>query len=198
MKKYLLLLFCSLFAVVMAQAVSVDSYGTFDIYHYDAGEVQSGLTNVQAWSAAQLEDIHAAIDEWDRVILNAPARQIKLHVGWLAFDGDLLGVSASYTTNKNTQTLWTGSELAWREGDAAETDWDAYILLDVDAAGNQWNFGAGAPTASTYDFRSVITHEIGHSLGWITSYSSALDEFGQVSGGGLTAYDRFFGRRQWQ
>ena len=42
----------------------------------------------------------------------------------------------------------------------------AFDIHYCDAAGMGWNFGSAAPAANEIDFRSVITHEIGHSLGF--------------------------------
>lgn len=184
----------SLFAAVCVRAATVESYGAFNIHYYDAGEVWNGITNAQAWSATQQADIRSAIDEWDRVVNNTPVRQVNMHVFWDSFSGTILGGSSSYllagTDGGGQQTIWTGSELAWREGYDAGNAWDTYIRYDVDAAGLAWNFGTAAPAAAEIDFRSVITHEIGHSLGWLGSYDPAFDDFG-LGGNGLTTYERF-------
>ncbi|MCF7818266.1 MAG: PEP-CTERM sorting domain-containing protein [Kiritimatiellales bacterium] len=184
----------SFFAVACAEAVVIESYGSFDVYYHDVGEVWNGMTNAQAWSATQQEDIRSAIDEWDRVILNTSARQIRMHVLWDSFSGNTLGGSSSYllagTDGGGQSTIWTGSELVWREAYDAGNAWDTYIRYDVDAAGLAWNFGAAAPTGNEIDFRSVITHEIGHSLGWLGSYDPSLDDFG-YGGYGLTTYESF-------
>lgn len=176
-----------------AGAATVESYGVFDIYYYDVGEVWNGATNTQAWTATQKADIHSAIDEWDRVINNAPARQINMHVMWNSFSGNTLGGSSSYllsgTDGSGQTTIWTGSELAWREAYDGGNEWDTFIRYDVDAAGMAWNFGESGPAAGELDFRSVITHEIGHSLGWMSTYDPNNDNFG-YGGYGLTAYER--------
>ncbi len=192
MQSFLLAFF--LFVVVGVRASTVESHGAFDIHYYDAGEVWNGMTNAQVWSAAQREDIRSAIDEWDRVIINAPVRRIQMHVLWDSFSGTTLGGSSSYllagTDDGGNKTIWTGSELVWRENHNASTPWDTYIRYDVDAAGMDWNFGTAAPAANEIDFRSVITHEIGHSLGWLGSYDLTSDSFG-YGNNGLTTYESF-------
>jgi len=184
----------ALLAAVSARAATVESYGAFDIYYYGVGEVWNGITNAQVWSATQQADLHSAIDEWDRVILNTSARQLRMHVFWGSFSGTTLGDSSSYllagTDGSGNKTIWTGSELAWRESYDAGNAWDTYIRYDVDAAGLAWNFGSGAPAAGEIDFRSVVTHEIGHSLGWLGSYDSVADNFG-LGDYGLTTYESF-------
>jgi hypothetical protein len=115
--------------IVGAQAATIETHGAFDIYYYDVDEVwaEKGITNVQAWTATQKADINSAIDEWDRVIENAPARQIQMHVFWSSFSGGTLGGSSSYLstgTSGGEQTIFTGSELAWRENDNSATTWD--------------------------------------------------------------------------
>jgi hypothetical protein len=194
MKKWMGVIILAL-GVVGAQATTIETHGAFDVYYYDVDEVwaEKGITNVQAWTATQKSDINSAIDEWDRVIENAPARQIKMHVFWSSFDGTILGGSSSALfsgTSNGEQTIFTGSERAWRENNSSATTWDTYIRYDTDAGGLAWNFGSDAPAANTIDFRSVITHEIGHSLGWMSSYSTTTDKFG-LGGYGLATYDKF-------
>jgi hypothetical protein len=183
---------------MLAMAVSgstVETYGAFDIHYYDVGEVWDGITNAQVWSATQKADVRAAIDEWDRVINNEPARQIQMHIFWEDFSGNILGGSSSHlltgTDGAGEQTIWTGSELVWRENLDYGDSWDTYIRYDVDAAGNAWNFGEDTTGDDEFDFRTVITHEIGHSLGWIHSYSATTDTFG-YGGYGLTTFESFF------
>lgn len=183
-----------IFTALGVRASTTESHGAFDIHYYGVGEVWNGMTNVQVWTAEQQADIRSAIDEWDRVILNTPARKIQMHVLWDSFSGTTLGGSSSYllagTDNGGHKTIWTGSELTWRENYNASTPWDTVIRYDVDAAGMSWNFGAAAPAVNEIDFRSVIAHEIGHSLGWQGSYELASDSFGYENNG-LTTFESF-------
>ena len=85
-------------------------------------------------------------------------------------------------------------ELVWREGINAPLSFglDMFIVYDTDAAGFAWNFGGGAPTAFEIDFRSIATHELGHSLGWDSTYDYSYDDWGwfDMGYGGLTEWDR--------
>jgi hypothetical protein len=170
-------------------AAIVESYGAFDIHYYGVGEVWAtgGITNQVAWADTEKGDLHAAIDEWNRVIKNVNSRQIQLHVFWDEMAPNTLGGSSSALWGDGS-AIWTGSEAAWRDGDTSVSTWDTYIIYNKNFS---WNFGSGLPGLFDYDFRSVVTHELGHSLGWLGSYrSSPYDNFG-YGGYGLTAFESF-------
>lgn len=190
-QRYLLANLCSglLLLAAAATAVVVESYGPFDIHYYGAGEVWNvgGVTNKSEWVDTQKADLRSAIDEWNRVIKNVNGRQIKLHVFWDEMSAGTLGGSASALW-ANYNRIWTGSEAAWRDGNTSSSvTWDTYVVYNSNYS---WNFGSGAPGFSSYDFRSVALHEIGHSLGWVTSYDPDYDDFG-YGGYGLTAFESF-------
>ena len=89
-------------------------------------------------------------------------------------------------------TIYNQGECVWREDtNFLSGDYDTRIVYDVTAGGSSWNFGSNSPNGSQIDFRSVITHEIGHSLGFDTSYDSDYNDFGYVGSGyaGLTAWE---------
>lgn len=48
------------------------------------------------------------------------------------------------------------------------------ILANFNSTFSNWHYGTGAPPAGTYDFESVVLHELGHGLGFLG--------LGQVSG----------------
>jgi hypothetical protein len=133
-RKFLLAELCSglLLLAGTAAAVTVESYGPFDIHYYGVNEVWAdrGVTNKAEWADTQKTDLHSAIDEWNRVIKNVNSRQIKLHVFWDEMSAGTLGGSASALW-ANYNTIWTGSEAAWRDGDtSASVTWDTYIVYN--------------------------------------------------------------------
>ena len=171
---------------VAAQAMpTVVTVGAFDISFYNTGESDEGGSSTQSWTAQQISDITASINAWTSYIPNAPGRQIKLHLFWDALGGSILGQTASPQSGDGT-TSWTYAEHIWRDGVnySASTSYD--VRMDF-STGVNWNFGSGTPTASQYDFRTVVTHEIGHALGFYPSYNSGTDRF---SSQGLSLWDK--------
>lgn len=81
----------------------------------------------------------------------------------------------------------------WRDGvnySGRWSAWDARVVFDIGAAGaaGGWNFGPGAPASNQIDFRSVVTHEIGHGVGFVATYYKGFmppydDEYDDKWGG---------------
>jgi len=185
-------------AVTTAQGVPVtQTYGPFDVTFYNNGDTDGYLTGEQNWTPEQRADVGTTIQAWDSYITNVPGRQIRMHVYWNELDSygtNVLGGSASYRNGDGT-SIWNFGEYVWREGlDPGTTvyGFDTVIQYDITAGGSTWNFGADAPTLVEIDFRSVITHEIGHSLGWSSTYDYLYDDWGWLgtSYAGLSEWDK--------
>ncbi|HLA83561.1 MAG TPA: hypothetical protein VJL29_02100 [Thermoguttaceae bacterium] len=131
-----------------------------------------------------MADVGACVATWDDRIANTAGRQIRLHMFWKAYSGLILGGSYSPTNGDGT-TSWSYAERVWRDGVNYDGPWDGFdttISYDTDAAGFNWNFGAENPSGSQIDFRSVVTHEIGHALGFFDSYDANYNDWGNAWG----------------
>ncbi len=189
---------CLLTVTVWAAPVTV-THNYFDITFYNSGDTNGYATGEQNWTAQQIDDVKASIDAWSGHIANTPGRQIQMHVFWEEMDPmgtNVLGGSASYGFSDDT-TQWNMGEYVWKQGaNAPTTDYgfDTIITYDITAAGMNWNFGTTAPTGSQIDFRSVLTHELGHSLGFSSTYDRVYDDWGwdyeNGSYSGISDWDR--------
>ena len=165
------------------------SYGPFEVTFYNNGDSDGTATSQQDWTEPQMADVAAAIAAWTNRLAMTPGRPIALHMLWHNYSGSTLGSNFS-VTNGAAGTSWTYVERVWRDGVAYDGPWDGWdtqINLDTNGAGSGWNFGTGSP-GSSIDFRSVLTHEIGHALGFWPSYYRSTDRWGQCWG---TASDPF-------
>ena len=181
------LLCLAAFGSVARAAVVTKSYGPFSVSFYNNGDTfidayNSSYTGTSDWTATQMSDIAAALSTWTANIGNKPGRQINMTAIWTGLEGNTLGGSSSLWYGDDANA-YTASEIVWREGYNLSTSrsYDTYIVYDTDAAGFGWNFGSGKPSSSTIDFRSVVTHEIGHSLGMSSTYYSDTDQFWGIS-----------------
>jgi hypothetical protein len=183
-----------------ATALQVVDYGPFRVSFYGAGDTGSdtGIVGDGNWTTQQMTDVYSAIDTWDGGIASVAGRQIELHIFWSELDSYspyTLGAASSRMTYDET-TIWTAPEYVWREGQnyANPYNYDTFIEMDITAAGASggWNFGESNATSGTIDFRSVITHELGHSLGFVDTYDSARSDFGRIGTTyrGLTEWDK--------
>jgi hypothetical protein len=178
----------------MAQAApTAETFGPFDVTFFNLGDTDGYFTGEQDWTAQQRAAIGASVQQWSSMITNVPGRQTQMHVFWNNFPGNILGGSGSIRAADGT-TQRNLPELVWREGINAPLSFglDIFIVYDTDAAGFAWNFGGGVLTAFEIDFRSVATHELGHSLGWDSTYDYSCDDWGwfDIGYGGLTEWDR--------
>lgn len=162
--------------------------GPYNVTFYNQSDTDGSTTGAANWTATQMSDITAAINVWDVPIANTPGRQVVLHMFWGDFGATLtLGSTSNPITGDGTNA-WTRTERVWRTATNPGSGTDASITFSTNAAGTSWNFGTGTPTSSQIDFRSVATHEIGHTLGFSSAYQSGSDTFWA---GGLTAWDTF-------
>jgi autotransporter-associated beta strand protein len=93
-------------------------------------------------------------------------------------------------------------ERVWRDGVNYTGPWtkfDSRIRFDISGAGYGWNFGSGAPSSSQIDFRSTVTHELGHSLGFMPSYDGGDDKWGGCWGTSTSpfAFAGYNGLSRW-
>ncbi|MCE5341519.1 MAG: PEP-CTERM sorting domain-containing protein [Planctomycetaceae bacterium] len=191
-----------LFAGICASETITQTYGVFDVTFYNTGDTDGAKTGEQDWTSLQMADAASAAYEWQSHISNTPGRQIQVHMFWGEMDSlgtGVLGGSASYRIGNGTQ-IWNMGEYVWKEGldpGLVSTGFDTTIQYDVTAAGLNWNFGSAAPASGTIDFRSIVTHEFGHSLGWDSTYDKDYDDWGWMyvnypygSYYGLSAWDK--------
>jgi hypothetical protein len=191
----------ALWATAVSAAPVTRVVGPFTVIFYNTGDSDGSATSAATWTTTQMDDVAAMIGVWQGGLANTPGRQIVMHAFWENFDGGILGGSYS-PTNGDGATAWTYPEHVWRDGvdySGPWTDWDTIIQYDTDAAGLSWNFGSGAPAGGQIDFRSVIAHEIGHSLGFYDTYDNSDDSWGNNWGttsdpGGFAGY---LGLTQW-
>ncbi len=183
------ILFC--FAIIQpALAVTVHSYGPFDVSFFDNGETYNiagtNYTGSKNWTATEMDDVGAMLRMWDNGLLNAAGpRQIKLDLMWNPMGTDVGGDTISYYSGDGT-TAATVAEKIWRQGvNINNPNADAYMLFD---STKSWNVGTSDPFPDECDFRSAVAHEIGHLLGFSSSYDLGVN--GIWWGNGLTEWDK--------
>lgn len=179
----------------------VRNVGPFTVTFYNYGDSDGVETGQQDWTTEQMDDVASGIEVWDNGLANVPGRQINMHAFWINFPGSILGGSYSPSYG-DTVNAWTYPERIWRDGINLVGQWtgfDTIIEYDTDAAGFAWNFGADAPAAGEIDFRSVIAHEIGHSIGFYDTYDDYDDTWGNNWGtaGNPYGFAGYRGLTQW-
>lgn len=187
-------------ATICAAASITCTYGVFDVTFYNTGDTDGYITGQQDWTPQQMADVQASISEWQFKISNTPGRQVQMHLFWNELDTygtNVLGGSQSYGIADGT-THWNAGEYVWKQGldpGISSYGFDTVIQYDTTCAGRSWNFGDNSPVSGQIDFRSVITHEIGHSLGFDSTYDKDYDDFGWMYTD--PPYGSYYGLTDW-
>jgi autotransporter-associated beta strand protein len=170
-----------------AKASTVRNVGAYTLTFYNAGDSDDDGSGSQNWTSSQIEDVVACVATWNSRITNTYGRQVQLHLFWNNLGGTTLGQTSNLYSGDGT-TVWSNTEMVWREGENYSIptgyDYDARMAFNTNFS---WNTGTGTPSSSQYDLRSVVTHELGHTLGFYSTYNSSTDTF---SSSGLSEWDK--------
>jgi len=159
----------------------VTFFNSGDKYTDDSGYSYTGARN---WTTTEMDDVAAMIQVWDNKIDDPYGpRNIKMYVMWSNLGSGVLGSSMdefAYSGGK----AWTCGEYVWRKGvNYANSYADVFYQYGT---GFTWHSGSDNPGGGEYDFRSVVCHEIGHTLGFNGTYNSFTDKW---SASGITEWD---------
>ncbi|WP_020401746.1 T9SS type A sorting domain-containing protein [Gracilimonas tropica] len=135
---------------------------------------------VGGWPQEAIEAFEYAMDIWESHVTSSVP--IRVEANWVALGEFTLG-SAGPTqflqlTPEDGQTAWYPIALAssvngvdyveQSQGTGDEVDYD--ITVNMNASFPAWYFGTDAqPPSGTYDFVTVVLHEVGHGLGFTGS-----------------------------
>jgi len=167
-----------------AEAQTVRTIGPVSISFYNTGQSDEDGAGSADWTTEQIDDVTACVATWYNGIGNTAARQINLHLFWANLGSTTLGQTWD-TLDGNGTTSWTPTERVWRDGVNYSGSHSCDMRTEF-STGIPWNFGTYAPASGTYDFRSVMTHELGHPLGFLSSYDYSTDHFSSL---GISAWD---------
>lgn len=158
---------------LLAPRVTTAPTATFQVT-YDAGFTPQARTAFQA-----------AVDTWSHIVVSKVP--IKVNATWQALGSNVLGQAAPHDYSQRNNA-WLPYALADAEQgsdvDPGPPDIDADFSSDA-----PWYYGtAGTVPTGEYDLQSVVTHELGHGLGFTGSYYDDSVGIGSWGGGTDTPF----------
>lgn len=172
-------------AVLPVGALRASIIENFGVWQINWMQTTDGGGYTKDFTTAEQTAIKNTLLTWDNLIGNTPARQVQLQLGWSALGAGVLGSSSNPYLGDGVNA-GTFTEVTWREGYLFSPVTYGYDAAITFGTGISWYTGAGTPGGSEIDLASVSLHEIGHTLGFMSTYISTSDSWWD---GGITAWD---------
>jgi len=176
----------------IAPRVSPAPYGaqsaTFNINYIPAGIQNAFGDYCLSWPDGSQAAFQYAANLWG-ALLNSSV-PIKIDACWTSLDEGVLGYSATDSFYRNfpgapEPNTWYSMALANALSGTDLNDSDPEIHIAYSDNGISWYFGTdGHPPMGTYDFVSVVMHEIAHGL----NFAGSMRVSSGVGSWGLTGY----------
>lgn len=169
-------------------AVETATYGNFEVTYYGNGDVfnssyyvKNDSTNekysgAKDWTSEMKASVERSMNYWNSVVTTNATEKVKVAFIWESLGENALGGATDvwYFDSASGITL-SGAEAALRGNGTSYSGYfglsgsekSAFVLLSKDA---NFYFGESEKEIKSeqYDFQSVLTHEIGHIMGFNT------------------------------
>ena len=161
----------------------------------DTADIEVTYSNFPANAEAAFQ---AAVDVWKTQIVSSQV--IHVTAKWTSLGNTgILGSAGPSNFYLLSDHRWYATALAEAKcGCAKDKNTAADIKASFNSDFTQWYLGTDGNTPSTkYDFETVVLHELGHGLGFLSTYTdnSGGGGFGWASGG--TTYPTNFDAAEW-
>lgn len=166
-------------------AVETATYGNFEVTYYGNGDVFDSSyygksVGAKDWTEEMKSSVARSMNYWNSVVTTNATEKVKVAFIWKSLGENALGGATDvwYFDSASGITL-SGAEAALRGNGTSYSGYfglsgsekSAFVLLSKDA---NFYFGESESgiKSEQYDFQSVLTHEIGHIMGFNTLCTS--------------------------
>lgn len=139
-----------------------DDLGGSTVPHANTATINVTYTGFSAPAKAAFQ---RAVNTWEQNVTSSVP--INIQATYKPLPTNVLGSAGTNKVwqNNTTKTLYVDALANKLSGKQLDPSPD--IIANFSSSFDNWYFGTGKSPSNTYDFQSVVTHEIGHGLGFL-------------------------------
>jgi hypothetical protein len=156
-------------------------------------DIQVTYTNFSPAAQAAFE---AAVTVWERRVVSS--RVIRVDAEWKPLGSGVLGSAGPTFIHLHQDNRWYATPLSEAICDCSRPNTPFDIEASFNSTFSNWYLQTDGNTPSDkYDFFTVVLHELGHGLGFLSSFRSVLGQirWGETAGG--PTYPMRYDQHEW-
>ena len=152
---------------LLATSSAAQTYVGADASGADLTAADTAVINVtyHNFSPAAKASFQRAVNVWKKNVVSSVP--INIDATYKPLGSGVLGSAGTNKVWQQTSTKTLFVDALANKLSRQQLDPSPDIIANFSSSFNNWYFGTGKAPKNTYDFQSVVTHEIGHGLGFL-------------------------------